>query len=66
MIVMNPKGRVACIVAAIVWCIPLTMLLIRGDWSLGPSLLLLLFALLLGLSILRIYQEWKEDGEWLD
>jgi len=65
-IVLNPKGRAVSIMAAIVWSVSLIMLLVKGDWSLGPILLMLLFVLLLGLTSVRIYQEWKEDGAWLD
>ena len=65
-IVLNPKGRAASVISVAAWTICLAMLVIRGDWSLGPALLALLFILLLALSGVRIYQEWAEDGEWLD
>jgi Flp pilus assembly protein TadB len=63
---LNPKGRVVSVLSAIAWSVCLAMLIVRGDWSLGPSLLVVLFILLLALSGVRIYQEWKEDGEWLE
>jgi hypothetical protein len=66
MIVLNPKGRAVSVICAVVWVISIIMLLLKGDWSLGPMLLLLLFALLMALTSVRLYQEWKEDGEWLD
>jgi hypothetical protein len=42
------------------------MIIVHGDFSLYPDLLLALFALLLSLSALRFYQEWKESGKWLE
>ena len=65
-IVLNPKGRAVSLISTITWSVCLAMLVVRGDWSLGPALLTVLFILLLCLSGLRIYQEWAEDGEWLD
>ncbi|MFO7618861.1 MAG: hypothetical protein R6W91_04315 [Thermoplasmata archaeon] len=65
-IVLNPKGRIVSVLSAIAWSVCLAMLIIRGDWSLGPILLTILFVLLLILSGVRLYQEWMEDGEWLD
>jgi len=66
LIIMNPKGRVVSVLCAVVWIASMVMLFIKGDWSLGPSLLMLLFAMLMALTSVRLYQEWKEDGEWLD
>jgi Flp pilus assembly protein TadB len=66
LIIVNPKGRIVSVLSAIAWSVCLAMLAIRGDWSLGPILLAVLFILLLALSGVRIYQEWVEDGEWLD
>lgn len=63
---LNPKGRVVSVLAAALWMIGIVLLVLKGDWSLGPALLLLLFVLLLALTGVRIYQEWVEDGEWLD
>jgi hypothetical protein len=65
-VVLNPKGRVVSVLAAALWMIGIVLLVLKGDWSLGPALLLLLFVLLLALTGVRIYQEWVEDGEWLD
>lgn len=49
-----------------VFLVFIIMIIIRGDFSLYPLLLLALFALLLILSALRFYQEWKEGGDWLE
>ena len=65
-IVINPKGRIASVTAAIIWIISLIMLLLRGDFSLLPVLLTVLFVLLLALTGVRLYQEYLEDGTWLD
>ncbi len=65
-IILNPKGRMVSVLSAIALSVCLVMLVIRGDWSIAPSLLALLFTLLLALTGVRIYQEWVEDGEWLD
>ena len=64
--VPNPKGRIASIVSAALWVLLLVLLAFRGDWALYPVLLFALFILLFFLSLVRIYQEWKEGGEWLD
>ncbi|MDO9537317.1 MAG: hypothetical protein Q7J68_03255 [Thermoplasmata archaeon] len=66
MIILNPKGRAVSVLAGIFWAICLVMLLVRGNWSIGPVLLIVLFSLLLALTGVRLIQEWKEDGEWLD
>jgi Ca2+/Na+ antiporter len=64
--VENPKGRIACMISAIVWTLLMALIVLNGDWSLYHVLLMVLFALLLVLSVLRIFQEWKEEGEWLE
>ena len=61
----NPKGRIASILSVVMWSSLLTLLVINGHWSWYTILLMLLFGLLLALSFMRIYQEWKEGGEWL-
>lgn len=66
MILLNPKGRVASVMAAVTWAVPLALLLMEGDFSLLPALLIVLFALLLALTGVRLYQEYAEDGAWLD
>ena len=65
-LVKNKKGRIASILSLILWSLLLVMLILKGDWSLGPSLLALAFVLLLALTGVRLYQEWVEDGEWLE
>ena len=65
-LVKNPKGRIASILSLIIWSIFLVMLVFKGDWTLGPLLLAIGFILLIVLSVVRIYQEWVEDGEWLE
>jgi hypothetical protein len=64
--VPNPKGRGACILSAIVWSLFLAMIVLRGEWGATEILFALLFALLLLLSVVRGYQEWREGGEWLE
>jgi len=66
LILLNPKGRVASVTAAVIWVISLALLLAKGDWSKGPVLLIILFSLLLALTGVRLYQEFREDGAWLD
>lgn len=66
MILLNPKGRVASVMAAITWILSLALLLMKGDFSILPVLLIVLFALLLALTGVRLYQEYAEDGAWLD
>jgi hypothetical protein len=66
LILLNPKGRVASVSAAAIWTVSLILLLAKGDWSIGPILLILLFSLLLALTGVRLYQEFREDGAWLD
>ena len=61
----NPKGRIASILSVILWSSLMTLLVINGHWSWYTILLMLLFGLLLALSFIRIYQEWKEGGVWL-
>ncbi len=65
-ILLNPKGRIASVSAAALWTVSIVLLVLRGDWSAGPVLLLILFVLLLCLTGVRLYQEYKEDGAWLD
>ena len=64
--VNNPKGRIASILSVILWLSLIILLFLKGDYSIGPLLAMILFILLLILSFVRIVQEWKEDGEWLD
>ena len=64
--VPNPKGRVASALAIAIFLVFIIMIIVRRDFSLYPVLLLALFALLLVLSALRFYQEWKEGGDWLE
>ena len=65
-LVKNKKGRIASVLSLMVWSLLLVMLIIKGDWSLGPALLAIGFILLLALTSVRLYQEWVEDGEWLE
>ena len=64
--VKNPKGRAASIISFVLWSMLLALLIFKGDWSIGPILLAVLFVLLLLLTCVRFYQEWIEDGDWLD
>ncbi len=64
--VPNPKGRIASILSAIIWTLLIVLLAIKGDWTVYPILLMILFILLLILSLVRVHQEWKEGGEWLE
>ncbi len=64
--VNNPKGRIASISSTILWSMFIVFLIIKGDWTIFPILLFVLFTLLLVLSIIRIIQEWKEGGVWLE
>lgn len=64
--VKNPKGRVASVLSLILWTVLLIMLIVKGDWNIGPILLAVLFVLLLALTGVRLIQEWKENGDWLD
>ena len=66
MAVSNPKGRFASVLSVIIWTLLLILIVVRGDWSLYPMLLAILFTILLALSFVRIFQEWKEKGEWLE
>ena len=64
--VPNPKGRIVSILSAIIWTLLILLILTRGDWTIYPMLLIVLFIMMLALSALRIVQEWKEEGEWLE
>lgn len=64
--VPNPKGRIVSILSAIFWTFLIVLIIIKGDWTIYPMLLMVLFIMLLALSALRIVQEWKEEGEWLE
>ena len=64
--VYNPKGRISSILSVIIWTTFIIMILIKGDFSIGPLLAIILFILLDILSFVRIIQEWKENGAWLD
>ena len=65
-LVKNKKGRIASIFSLVLWSVCLLMLFMKGDWTIGPSLLVLAFIMLLALTGVRLYQEWVEDGEWLE
>ena len=65
-LVKNKKGRIASILSLIVWSLFLVMLILNDDWTMGPILLAIAFTLLLALTGVRLYQEWVEDGEWLE
>ena len=64
--VKNPKGRIASILSAVFWAILIVLVILHGDWNEFTIPILVLFVLLLALSMLRIFQEWKEEGEWLE
>ncbi len=64
--VKNPKGRIASVFSLVLWSLFLVMLIVKGDWSIGPILMAVLFVLLLALTGVRLIQEWKENGDWLD
>lgn len=64
--VPNPKGRVASVLSIMIWGTFIALIVIRSEWELLDILFLCLFALLLVLSLVRAYQEWKEQGEWLE
>ena len=64
--VKNPKGRIASVFSLILWSMLLIMLVVKGNWSIDPILMAVLFILLLLLSSVRFIQEWKENGDWLD
>ncbi|MCK4757141.1 MAG: hypothetical protein KAS67_01675 [Thermoplasmata archaeon] len=64
--VPNKKGRVASILSLIFWSILISFIIIKGDFSAYPVLMLIVFILLDILTVVRIYQEWKENGEWLE
>ena len=64
--VKNPKGRIASVLSLILWSVLLLMLVVKGNWDIGPILMAVLFTLLLLLSLVRFIQEWKENGDWLD
>jgi len=63
--VYNPKGRVASVLSIILWSLLTAMLVVKGVWDWYSILLMILFVLLLVLSLVRIFQEWKEGGLWL-
>jgi len=65
-LVKNQKGRIASVISLVLWCVLLAMLVQKGDWTIGPILLAIAFILLLALTSVRLYQEWVEDGEWLE
>ena len=65
-LVKNKKGRIASIFSLTVWSLFLIMLFMKGNWTIGPRLLAIGFILLLALTSVRLYQEWVEDGEWLE
>ena len=64
--VPNAKGRVASIASLILWSIFISFIIIKGDFSAYPLLMLIVFILLDILTVVRIYQEYKENGEWLE
>jgi hypothetical protein len=57
--VLNPKGRVASVIA-----VASSSVLAFCTWLWWPLYLLPLFGLLVAFSVLRLYQEWVEDGAW--
>jgi hypothetical protein len=57
--VRNPKGRIGSAIGVTVFG-ALTV----GAWLWWPIQMVLLFGLLEGLSALRFYQEWVENGVW--
>ena len=64
--VKNPKGRAASVFSLVLWSVLLLLLIFKGNWNIGPLLLAVLFVLLLALTGVRLVQEWKENGDWLD
>ncbi|MCK5397185.1 MAG: hypothetical protein KAJ33_02925 [Thermoplasmata archaeon] len=65
-LVKNKKGRIASVFSLTIWSLFLVMLIMKGNWTIGPTLLAIVFILLLTLTGVRLYQEWVEDGEWLE
>ncbi len=65
-LVKNKKGRIASVMSLILWSVLLLLIIIKGNWNIGPMLLAVAFILLLALTGVRLYQEWVEDGEWLE
>ena len=64
--VPNMKGRVASIFSLVFWGILISLIIIKGDYSAYPVLMLVLFLLLEVLTIVRMIQEFGENGVWLD
>ncbi len=64
--VPNAKGRGASVFSLIFWAILISLIIIKGDYSVYPILMLVLFLLLEVLTGVRLVQEFKEDGVWLD
>ena len=64
--VPNAKGRVASIASLILWSMFISFIIIKGDFSAYPVLMLVIFGLLAVLTVVRIYQEYVENGEWLE
>ena len=65
-LVKNKKGRIASVFSLTIWSLFLVMLIMKGNWTIGPTLLAIAFILLLSLTGVSLYQEWVEDGEWLE
>ncbi len=65
-IIPNKKGRAASVASLIFFGILISFIIIKGDYSLYPVLMLVLFILLETLGMLRIVQEYGENGKWLE
>ena len=64
--ITNVKGRGASVFSLIFWGILISFIIIKGDYSAYPVLMLVLFLLLEVLTGVRLIQEFREDGVWLD
>ena len=62
----NKKGRAASVASLIFFGILISFIIIKGDYSAYPVLMLVLFLLLEVLTIIRMIQEFKENGVWLE
>ncbi len=65
-IIPNKKGRAASVASLIFFGILISFIIIKGDYSLYPVLMLILFILLEVLGIVRVIQEYGELGKWLE
>ena len=64
--VPNIKGRVASVLSLVFWAIFILFIVIRGDYSTYPMLMLVIFILLEAITVVRLYQEYVENGAWLE